>query len=556
MFKALKKIPQNKLSFSLRIGSLAGTYFLFKFGLYFMAMSGFDFAFNFVLFLLCLFSFRQKTLNKLYKSFLIIFGLLLLYHDSYLPMFTPQVIYEEKGFTGVFELVSTFITEYFDFAYFGLFIILFIAIFFLNDFLKITSFVMLGFITVSALNISALSVSKEANSQAVQNVVADSADIPPQIGTADSQSIENYLQTFLELERQRIVTLPSALPEQFTPFDIVIVNICSMATDDIEASNLLKHPLFRTFDFSFETFNSVSSYSTPSSLRLLRSNCGQMTEAKMYKERRSECELITSLEQLGYQSEVYFDHNGKYGDYLKTLHDLGGLKENIHDLSKLAVKYNAFDGSAIRSDADLFTAYINNVANNGSVNNITFMNLLSLHDGNRLAGEKKSQSYAPRLKLLLDDLEDFIENIKKSKRNTLFIMVPEHGAAIRGDKMQIAKLREIPTDKITRIPVGISFLGANRTSSDNSSSDNHKTQRIKGFYSYLAISEIVKRSIEDNVFAPNKNDDTSKTDKIADVFYDLPQTAFISESTNAYYMNFQHQDFYKLKGEHWEKYIK
>lgn len=462
MFKALKKIPQNKLSFSLRIGSLAGTYFLFKFGLYFMAMSGFDFAFNFVLFLLCLFSFRQKTLNKLYKSFLIIFGLLLLYHDSYLPMFTPQVIYEEKGFTGVFELISTFITEYFDFSYFGLFIILFIAIFFLNDFLKITSFVMVGFITVSALNISALSVSKEANSQAVQNVVADSADIPPQIGTADSQSIENYLQTFLELERQRIVTLPSALPEQFTPFDIVIVNICSMATDDIEASNLLKHPLFRTFDFSFETFNSVSSYSTPSSLRLLRSNCGQMTESQMYKERRSECELITSLEQLGYQSEVYFDHNGKYGDYLKTLHDLGGLKENIHDLSKLAVKYNAFDGSAIRSDADLFTAYINNVANNGSVNNITFMNLLSLHDGNRLAGEKKSQSYAPRLKLLLDDLEDFIENIKKSKRNTLFIMVPEHGAAIRGDKMQIAKLREIPTDKITRIPVGVSFLGAQR----------------------------------------------------------------------------------------------
>ncbi len=35
-------------------------------------------------------------------------------------------------------------------------------------------------------------------------------------------------------------------------------------------------------------------------------------------------------------------------------------------------------------------------------------------------------------------------------------------AAIRGDKMQIAKLREIPTEKITRIPVGVSFLGAQR----------------------------------------------------------------------------------------------
>lgn len=554
MFKALKEIIKTKLSFSLRISSLVGTYFLFKFGLYFMNLSGFDFALNLVLFLLCLFSIRVKTLNKIYKTILIIFGLVLIYHDSYLPMLSPQVVYDEKGIAGVFELLSTFVSDYFDFSYLGIFVLLFIAVFFINDFLKVTTIVVICFITVACLNISALSVAKESKSQSVENVVADSADIPPQIGTADSQGVENYLQTFLELERQRIVTMPSTLPENFTPFDIVIVNICSMATDDIEASNLLKHPLFRTFDFSFDTFNSVSSYSTPSSLRLLRSNCGQMTEAQMYKERRSECELITSVEQLGYQSEVYFDHNGKYGDYLKTLHDLGGLNENIHDLSKLAVKYNAFDGSAIRSDSDLFKAYVNNIARNGNVNNITFMNLLSLHDGNRLAGEKKSQSYAPRLKLLLDNLEDFIKDIRDSNRNTLFIMVPEHGAAIRGDKMQIAKLREIPTDKITRIPVGVSFLGAQRNAVGGGTAKAHKTQRIKGFYSYLAISEIVKRSIEDNVFA--KNEEDSKTDKIADVFYDLPQTAFIAESTNAYYMNFQHQDFYKLKGEHWEKYIK
>lgn len=554
MFKALKEIIKTKLSFSLRISSLVGTYFLFKFGLYFMNLSGFDFALNLVLFLLCLFSIRVKPLNKIYKTILIIFGLVLIYHDSYLPMLSPQVVYDEKGIAGVFELLSTFVSDYFDFSYLGIFVLLFIAVFFINDFLKVTTIVVICFITVACLNISALSVAKESKSQSVENVVADSADIPPQIGTADSQGVENYLQTFLELERQRIVTMPSTLPENFTPFDIVIVNICSMATDDIEASNLLKHPLFRTFDFSFDTFNSVSSYSTPSSLRLLRSNCGQMTEAQMYKERRSECELITSVEQLGYQSEVYFDHNGKYGDYLKTLHDLGGLNENIHDLSKLAVKYNAFDGSAIRSDSDLFKAYVNNIARNGNVNNITFMNLLSLHDGNRLAGEKKSQSYAPRLKLLLDNLEDFIKDIRDSNRNTLFIMVPEHGAAIRGDKMQIAKLREIPTDKITRIPVGVSFLGAQRNAVGGGTAKAHKTQRIKGFYSYLAISEIVKRSIEDNVFA--KNEEDSKTDKIADVFYDLPQTAFIAESTNAYYMNFQHQDFYKLKGEHWEKYIK
>lgn len=78
--------------------------------------------------------------------------------------------------------------------------------------------------------------------------------------------------------------------------------------------------------------------------------------------------------------------------------------------------------------------------------------------------------------------------------------------------------------------------------------------RQRGAKDSIAISEIVKRSIEDNVFA--NNEEESKTHKIEDIFYDLPQTAFIAESTNAYYMNFQHQDFYKLKGELWEKYIK
>ncbi len=45
--------------------------------------------------------------------------------------------------------------------------------------------------------------------------------------------------------------------------------------------------------------------------------------------------------------------------------------------------------------------------------------------------------------------------------------MPEHGAALRGDKMQIAGMREIPTPAITLVPVGIKVIGqdANRAGS-------------------------------------------------------------------------------------------
>ena len=57
----------------------------------------------------------------------------------------------------------------------------------------------------------------------------------------------------------------------------------------------------------------------------------------------------------------------------------------------------------------------------------------------------------------------------------------------------------------------------------------------------------------------NENNVFSKTDSLctpSDIFVDLPQTAFIGESTNAFFLNFKQKDFYKLKGDTFAPYVK
>ncbi len=58
------------------------------------------------------------------------------------------------------------------------------------------------------------------------------------------------------------------------PFDVLIINICSLSWSDIEAVGLMDHPLWKHFDLLFKNFNSATSYSGPAAARLLRASCG------------------------------------------------------------------------------------------------------------------------------------------------------------------------------------------------------------------------------------------------------------------------------------------
>ena len=68
-------------------------------------------------------------------------------------------------------------------------------------------------------------------------------------------------------------------------------------------------------------------------------------------------------------------------------------------------------------------------------------------------------------------------------------MVPEHGAGMRGDRMQISGMREIPAATIVHTPVAMKIFGPNMKRTG-------ETYHVKAPSSYLAISTLVSRLLE------------------------------------------------------------
>ena len=149
-----------------------------------------------------------------------------------------------------------------------------------------------------------------------------------------------------------------------------------------------------------------------------------------------------------------------------------------------------------------------------------YYNTASLHDGNHLTGVNAKMNsrdnFKLRLSKLLDDLEAFMQNLEKSGRRAVVAMIPEHGAALRGDKMQIAGMREIPSPVITLVPVGIKVIGVNLKR-------NGDTLLIGKPTSYMAVSHIVARLLAKPPYAKNSY---TPSDYVAD----LPFTPFVSEN--------------------------
>jgi cellulose synthase operon protein YhjU len=531
---------KNFGSFNFHENLALGAYFFVRFFLYFSSYTSFSIIPNAALLLCGAVRFNNLFLRSLHYTLITVMAVFLFYYDSYLPGFEQILtsIHENHDIEIIDSLLQMIFTSL-------ILIICFIVIIvvFLSDVVHVYTVLAVIFAIIGIQSISPFMINQlqaETTASTAENT-GTSSDLVPQIGDKTAANIEKYSQDIFAKEASRLISMPYELPANFESFDILMVNICSMATDDIAASNQLNNELFSKFDIYFDSFNSATSYSTPATLRLLLSNCGHRTEHELYSEVKKECQLLTAMERIGYQIYVFFDHNGIYGSYKQTLHDLAGLPDNIYPLNKLNTRYTSFDGTTISADDDVFRAFVN-IADKSSGQIFGFMNLISLHDGNHILGEKHSAPYYPRLKTMLSDLSALVEMLSKRKRNTMLMIVPEHGAAIRGDKMQIARLREIPTDTITTVPVMVKFFGV-----DYPVTKHH----LKGPHSYLAISELIKRAIENNVFSKEH-----ATANIDDIVTDLPMQSFIAESTNALFLNFKGTSMYKLKGEEWAEYKK
>ncbi|MHC9245943.1 cellulose biosynthesis protein BcsG [Aeromonas jandaei] len=469
-------------------------------------------------------------------------GIGLFYHDTWLPGF--ESIASQGGY--IFSFSADYLLELFgrfiNWEMVGIGFVMLTAYLFLVQWLRFTPWVMasLLWLWLSPLLVNVMPEGKVMTTSSTVQPVKEPVDDEPGLVEAGQQleqsappttaNLDAYLNNFYLAERGRETRFPQQLPARATPFDVLIINICSLAWSDVEASGLQQHPVWRHFDLMFDSFNSATSYSGPASIRLLRASCGQPSHQDLYLPAPKQCLLLDNLAQLGFEKQVAMDHSGAFGNYLKELKELVSLETEPMSREGLPNNLMSFDGESIYRDDALFARWLKARGESQAVRNATFFNLISLHDGNRYAKNRQPAPYKARLRTLLDQLDHFLSELDRSGRKVMVVVVPEHGAALTGDRMQMSGLRDIPSPAITRIPVGVAFIGTQ--------APHEPTRHIPGESSYLAISELVAKTLASDLFGTPTIDWNG-------LINNLPKTPMVSENQGTVVVHYQ--DDYQIK---------
>jgi cellulose synthase operon protein YhjU len=455
----------------------------------------------------------------------------LFYQDTWLPPFSRLL--DQPGvlnFTGdyLLDLAGRFI----DPNLCGALLLLVVAYFFVHQWLRLTTLTLAGFAWLGGAGLMAMHAPvPQSTAQAPV-----SAGTPIVSAEPDSPTLDAYLQNFYNTEAGRQVTFqPSQSAAQ--PFDLLLINICSMAWDDLDAVGLHDNSLLQQMDVVFENFNSATSYSGPAAIRLLRASCGQQSHSKLYDVAPEQCLLMDDLRKLGFSSEVMLNHTGQFEGFIDEVRAQGSLPGPQVNITNLPRTLVAFDGSSIWRDREVLDKWWQHREGQSDSRVALFYNTTTLHDGNRaltLDGGTKSADYKVRAQTLIDDLDAFLKALAKSGRRVAVVIVPEHGAALHGDRMQISGMREIPSPSITHVPVGIKLVGMGR---------NPRSEPIlvKEPSSYLALSEIISRLYT----APAQGEGLGPDWQA--LLTNLPQTPAVSENAGTVVLDYAGKPYVRIK---------
>src|SRR5690606_6826155 len=128
-------------------------------------------------------------------------------------------------------------------------------------------------------------------------------DMPAQTAPPTTANLDAWLNSFYQAEEKRKTRFPASLPADAQPFELLVINICSLSWADVEAAGLMSHPLWSHFDMQFKHFNSATSYSGPAAIRLLRASCGQPSHTNLSPQACNDCYLFDNLAKLGFASQ-------------------------------------------------------------------------------------------------------------------------------------------------------------------------------------------------------------------------------------------------------------
>ena len=521
-------------------------YFLIKFALLWYGYLNFHALSNLVFLAWLLFPLPSPRWHRWRNWISLPIGFALFWHDTWLPGLNSLLSQGSQlaGFSASYllDLLERFI----NWEMIGAGFVLLVLNLFLAQWLRITVLVSLALIWLNVLTIAGPAMNLLPTSPATPAVAVNApapAKAPQgldQSAPPTSANLTSWLNRFYDSERQRVTQFPDALPADAQPFDILVINICSLSWSDVDVAQLRNHPLWQHFDVVFNNFNSATGYSGPAGIRLLRASCGQTSHTNLYKATDQRCYLFDNLAKLGFKQQLMMDHTGVFGNYLKELREEGNLQAPLMSQAGIAPELTSFDGSPVFNDGQLMQRWLDDRNKSSEARSATFYNLIPLHDGTRELGITRSADWQPRAKVLFDQLDTFLTNLEKSGRRVMVLMVPEHGAALQGDKMQMSGLRDIPSPSITHVPIGIKFVGM-------LAPHQGAPQSVDTPTSLLAISELVSRVVNGQIF-------TASSVNLATLTENLPQTPVVSENDNAVVMMYQGKPWIRLNGGDWVAY--
>lgn len=515
---------------------LWSAYFIAKLLLYAGGYIGFDPWLN-LLFAIFTALPPQNARQRFTKNLIAVpLGIMLLYHDSWLPPLARvlEQTHNLAAFTPAYlgELLLRFINWKLLLAAVVLVFVYALA----RRKLRLSTFVFIAILVVLLRPENPLpfepALATTATTQAARQ--NPQAAIDPR--NLREEAIEGMLTDFYQKEGLRQVRFAPLLDGD-VPFDIVILHVCSLAWDDLNFIGDDHDPLLQRFDIVFDDFNSAASYSGPAAIRLLRGNCGQTPHRELYEAATPDCLVIDGLQRVGFTPRWLMNHNGQFGDFFTDVRTHGAFPGDPEPLTGPKVVQHAFDGSPIYDDYGVLSRWWANRLVDPTPRFVLYYNSISLHDGNRVGAETGPASYGGRLEKFSADLRHFIDDVQASGRRAIVLFVPEHGAAVRGDRRQIPGLREIPTRAITHVPVGVLLV-------NTSPGATKVRQRIEAPASYLALNELLARLLADNPFA--------KADlQLGTYTQNLPRTESVAENEATTVMHISGQSLVRMANGEW-----
>jgi cellulose synthase operon protein YhjU len=495
---------------------LWSAYFFAKFLLYAGGYIGFSPWLNLLFAVFTALPARSARLRFCKNLLAIPSGLALLYHDSWFPPIERVLSQTQNVASFTWPYLLELLGRIVNLKLVAALVIMLVAYELARRRLRVSTFVFLGIFAIMLMPEDGLL--QRVDMQA--NVVAAAGVAPVVSATTNPrdlrrETLDALLSQFYTNERSRQVHFRSVEASD-PPYDILLLHVCSLSWDDLQAANRTDDPLLERFDILFSSFNSGASYSGPAAIRLLRGNCGDTTHKQLYDTPSRECLVFDGLQNAGFEPHWLMNHDGHFANFFADVRERGAFPVAPEDPSGAVVAQRSFDGSPIYDDYSVLSRWWTQRASNPAPRVALYYNTISLHDGNRAENKAVSSSFAARLARFTSDIGKVLEQLQRSGRRVIVIIVPEHGAAVRGDRRQIPGLREIPTPAITHVPVGVVLVNAPIPS-------GRIQQRVDSPASYLALNELLSRFFRDNPF------DATTLD-LSTYIQNLPRTELVAEN--------------------------